>query len=296
MTHRHQHGFTLVELIISITLVGILAVVAVPMLRTPMAAYKDASRRADLTAELDASVAKMRDDLAQALPNSIRIRPVGARWFLEYLQVRAYGRYRAAATAVACPNDMLEFALPAEGCFTTLGPLQQSSAPVPGSDWVVVNALATSGIVGEDPYFGGAASPANGVKSRLLNNLPSGINRVITVTPHRFPLPPAVTSQQFYIVAQPVSYECNPATRRLTRYDGYSIAAVQPIAFPAAGAAPLATKIASCSFRYQPTAVPGAIGRGGIVSVWLRYSAPPVGAATPEAVESFAEISVREPA
>lgn len=290
---RHQHGFTLVELIISITLVGILAVVAVPMLRTPMAAYKDATRRADLTAQLDASVAKMRDDLAQALPNSIRVRQVGTRWFLEYLQVRAFGRYRAAVTATACPNDMLEFALPAEGCFTTLGPLQQSSAPVPGSDWVVVHALATSGIVGQDPYFGGATSPAGGVKSRLLNNLPSGTNRVITMTPHQFPLPPAVTSRQFYIVAQPVSYECNPATRRLTRYDGYAIAAVQPIAFPAAGAAPLATQVAACSFSYQAT---GALGRGGIVSVWLRYSAPPVGAATPEAIESFAEISVREPA
>jgi MSHA biogenesis protein MshO len=117
---QRTRGFTLVELIVSITLVGILAVVAVPLVRTPMAAYMDATRRADLTGELDASVARMRDDLAQALPNSIRVRQVaGGRYFLEFLQVRASGRYRIAKNigAPSCPatcsvpndNDVLDF-------------------------------------------------------------------------------------------------------------------------------------------------------------------------------------------
>jgi MSHA biogenesis protein MshO len=288
---RRQQGFTLVELVVAITLLGILSVVVVPMLRTPMSAYMDAAHRADLAAELDASVAKMRDDLAQALPNSIRVRQVGTRYFLEYLPVRAWGRYRAAASAAACPNDMLELGVAGEACFTTLGPLQ-GSAPVPGSDWVIVNPIATNGVVGEDPYVGGATAPAGGVKSRLTAVAPAAGGSRIAITPHLFPAT-APASRQFYIVAQPVSYECNPATGRLTRYDGYAIAAVQPIAFPAAGAAPLATLIGACTFRYDPTGTPG---RGGVVSIWLRYSLPSAGTGAPEWIESFAAIGVREPA
>jgi MSHA biogenesis protein MshO len=289
-----QHGFTLVELIVSITLLGILAVVAVPMLRTPMAAYMDAQHRADLAAELDASVAKMRDDLAQALPNSVRRTTLGPQQiFIEFLQVRAWGRYRTSAKAAACPNDQLEFGLPGEGCFTALGPLQ-GAAPVAGSDWVIANPIGPGSGVGGDPYFGGATAPAGGVKSRLLAApLAVGTETRITVTPHSFALEPAVTAHQFYIVSGPVSYECNKTTGRLTRYAGYAIAAAQPTAFGAGVGTPLATLINDCDMR--PTAT-GAAGRGGIVSLWLKLSLPSAGTGMPESVESFTVVSMREPA
>ncbi len=302
-----EGGFTLIELIVSITLVGILAVVAVPMLRVPMVAYTDATQRALLASEMDASVGKMRDDLAQAMPNSVRVRQVGARQFLEYLPVRMVGRYRAAAPTTAIPlqcpatcsgagnNDVLQFASCNESCFTALGQ-PQGAPPVAGADWVVVNPIATTatpglpGVVSQDPYFGGATSPPNGVKSRLLTYTPAAGHR-ITMTPHQFPAPPAAASRQFYVVGTPVSYECNPATGRLTRHDGYAIAAVQPTAFPAGGA-PLATSIAACTFRYDATGGPG---RGGLVSVWLRFSQPSAETRQPESIESFSEFSVREP-
>ena len=299
---RAQHGFTLVELIISITLVGILAVVAVPMVRTPMAAYMDATHRAELAAQLDTSVAKMRDDLALALPNSIRVRVVGQRRFLEFMPVRASGRYRSVASALACPNDKFEPSLATESCFTALGPLQLwgSSAPVAGSDWVVVNPINSvpPTVVSQDPYFGGATAPPNGVKSRFQGSLPVGIQTRITITPHLFPADAA--SRQFYIVSTPVSYECNPATGQLTRYDNYAIAAVQPIVFPAGSGAPLSTLIGPpsavnppCEILYTRT---GALGRGGVVSVRLRFTLPAAGTGVPETIESFSVISVREPA
>jgi MSHA biogenesis protein MshO len=289
--NRHSRGFTLVELIVSITLVGILSVVAVPMVRTPMQAYMDATLRAELSAQLDASVARMRDDLALAMPNSVRVRNIGARYFVEFLPMRASGRYRSATTTTLCPNDKLEFGLATEGCFTTLGPLQMRSALVPGSDWVVVNPFNPAGTVGQNPYFGGATAPPDGVKSRLLTFTPGASENRITITPHRFLNEPV--NHQFYIVSNPVSYECNPATRRLTRYEGYAIAAAQPSVFPAASAAPLATVIGDCQIRYTPTPAPG--GRGGVVSVWLQYRLPSAGSRPPETIESFSAISVREP-
>ena len=39
-------GFTLVELVVAITLLGILAMVTVPLLQLPMSAYVEATRRA----------------------------------------------------------------------------------------------------------------------------------------------------------------------------------------------------------------------------------------------------------
>lgn len=292
-----MRGFTLVELIISITLVGILAVVAVPMLRMPMTAYMDAAHRADLTGELDAGVGKLRDDFAKALPNSIRTTQLGARWFIEYLEVRAWGRYRALPAIPAgpqsCPNpadtDVLQLTLN-ETCFITFGPLQ-GSAPVVGTDWVVVNPLASTGAVA-NPYFGGVATPAGGIKSRLQGLVPAllpGSSR-ITMSPHQ--MPAGTPSRQFYIVSTPVSYECDPATRRLTRYSGYAITAAQPTAFAVANSAPLATLVGACSIRYQAT---GAPGRGGIVSVWLRFTMNTAGTGVPESIDSFSEFSVREP-
>jgi len=294
-----NRGFTLVELVVSITLLAILATAAVPMLRLPMSAYMDAALRSDLRSEMDTAAAKLRDDLAQAMPNSVRVQQVGGRWYLEYLQVRAYGRYRSgpAPGLQSCPatcsvplnNDVLEFAC-SESCFTTLGPLQ-GSAPVAGADYVVVNPLGP-GVPGGDPYAGGATTPPGSVKTRLQGVAAVGSDSRITIAPYQFATPSA--SRQFYIVAMPVTYECNPATQRLTRYWGYSIAAVQPAAFGAAvNNAPLATVVSTCRFAYTPT---GALGRGGVVSMWLRFTRQSTGMGFSESVESLAEFSVKEPA
>lgn len=301
--HRRRfrcRGFTLVELVVSITLLAILATAAVPMLRLPMAAYMDAALRSDLRSEMDTTAAKLRDDLSQAMPNSVRVRRVGVRWYLEYLQVRAYGRYRAVAASgpqscpATCGTDDLLFTC-SDSCFTTLGPLQ-GGVPVPVSDYVVVNPLGP-GVAGGDPYAGGAATPPGSVKTRLQSVAAAGSDSRITIAPYQFSAPSA--SRQFYIVATPVTYECNRATQRLTRYWGYAIRATQPAAFGAAvNSAPLATLVSDCLFDYTPTPPPtpiGAPGRGGVVSIWLRFTQRSLGTGFEESVESLAEFSVKEP-
>src|SRR5439155_13518082 len=95
MTMRRHHGFTLVEMVVSIALISIIALVAAPMLRLPLSAWLDATRRAEMTNALEAVNSKLADDLRRALPNSVRVRTVGARGLLETLEVRAWGRHRA---------------------------------------------------------------------------------------------------------------------------------------------------------------------------------------------------------
>lgn len=291
-------GFTLVEMVVAITLLGLLAMVMVPLLQLPMSAHLSAARRAALASELDVSVTRMRADLAQALPNSVRVRQAGARQFVEYLEVRASGRFRAGASggAQSCPatcsapgaNDVMEFAC-VESCFTTLGPLD-GGAPVAGSDWVVINPLG-AGVANGDPYFGGSATPPGGIKSRLQAIAAVGTDQRLTMTPHSFALAPA--NRRFYVVATPVSYECNPATQRLTRHSGYAVAAAQPIAFAGATSAPLATRVSACRFTFTPT---GGVGGGGLLSVWLRTAQPVthLGPGQAESAEAVVEFGVRE--
>jgi MSHA biogenesis protein MshO len=293
---RRTRGFTLVEMVIAIALIGLLSVMAAPLLRIPLAAWMDASRRADLGASTDLVQGKLAADLARALPGSVRVRQIGSRVWLEYLEVRAQGRHRAGlgVGAPACPaacnapggNDMLEAAC-SESCFTTLGPLL-GDAPVPGTDWVVVNPLGPA-VPGANPYFGGSAAVAGGIKTRLLGTaaVPGGTR--LQLAAHNFPA--IAASRRFYLVAQPVSLECNPTTQRLTRHTGYAIAALQPTAFAGAQSVPVADNVAACSLRFTPA---GALARSGVVSVWLRLARAASDTGAPESIEFNGQYAVSE--
>jgi len=290
-----RRGFTLVELVVAITLLSTLALVAVPMLRMPMAAYLESAARVDVATELDTVQTRLNADLARALPNSLRLRTAGGRQLLEFLEVRAEGRHRAgtsgAAQACATPcaalgnNDSLEAAC-SERCFTSLGPAV-GDVPMPGTDYVVVNPLGP-GVPNGDPYFGGAAAAAGGIKSRLNATaaLPGGGTR-FNIAPHSFPA--LAASRRYFVVSGPVSYECNPATQRLTRHDSYAIAALQPAAFAGAQSADLASGITACSFVYTRTSA-----RGGVLSLWLRFTRPVSAGAPPEFSELVLSAAVNE--
>ena len=293
---QRQRGFTLVEMIIAITLMGLLSVMAAPLLRMPMVAWMDASRRAELGISADVLQSKLASDLTRALPNSVRVQTVGGRTFLEYLEVRAQGRHRAGVVAAtqACPavcstpggQDMLEAGC-AETCFTSLGPLL-GDPPVAGTDWVVVNPLSPVGALG-NPYLGGNAAVAGGIKVRLQNSAAASDGVRLRHAAHSYPALSA--SRRFYLVASPVTYECNPGNRRVLRHSGYAISALQPVVFTGAISVPVASDLAACSLRYAPA---GAGNRGGLVSAWFRLSriASDTGAA--ESLETSSQTAVSE--
>ncbi len=271
---RRAAGFTLVEMIIAITLLSVLALATVPMLRLPLQAYMDTQRRADAMQSMDTVHSKLQADLANALPGSLRVRQVGTRWLLEYLEVRAHGRHRAgpSGAALSCPaacaaagnNDALEAACP-EACFTALGGVA-GSAPVAGTDWVVVNPLG-AGVPGGDPWAGGGAIVPGGIKSRLTASAAAPDGLRLSMTAHSFPA--LAASRRFWLVSQPVTWDCNPATGRIQRWWGYPLAAVQPIAFAGGtNTAPVADGLAACRFSVTPS---GGEGRS-TVTAWFRLT------------------------
>lgn len=290
-TSGTQRGLSLVEMVISITLIGVLAVMAAPMLRLPLAAWSEATQRSELVQAAELINSQLATDLQRALPGSARVRTVGSRVLLEFLQVRASGRHRAGPSLAVqqCPapcslpgnNDALETGCP-ETCFTSLGQLE-GDPPVPGADWIVVNPRGP-GIPGGDPWFGGNAAVPGGIKVRLtaMQAAPEGQR----LRHGAFVFGALAPSRSFYIVAAPVSWDCNPATGTLTRASGYAIAATQPLVFGGAtSVAVLDRGVAACGFSVAA----GGGDASGTVSarVGLQRSAP--GATTVERFELVAQ-------
>ena len=289
-----QRGFSLVEMVISITLIGVLAVMAAPMLRLPLAAWSEATQRSELVQAAELINSQLATDLQRALPGSARVRSVGTRVLLEFLEVRATGRHRAGLSLAAqqCPalcslpgnNDALETGCP-ETCFTSLGPLE-GDPPVVGSDWIVVNPQGP-GVPGGDPWFGGNAAVAGGIKVRLtaLQAVPEG--QRLRHGAHIFTA--VAPSRRFYIVAAPVSWDCNPAAGTLTRASGYAIAANQPVAFGGAtSSAVLDRGVAACGF----TVTAGGGDTSGTVSVRVQLQRAAPGATTVERFELVAQYAL----
>ena len=67
-----EHGFTLVESIMTILLLGILAMVTIPFLRQATEAYLDAQSYADLTAHGRQAMERLSRELRNAVPNSVQ--------------------------------------------------------------------------------------------------------------------------------------------------------------------------------------------------------------------------------
>jgi len=272
-----QTGFSLVEAVVVIAISGIIVAAVAVFIRSPLTGYVDTALRAELTDIADTALRRIGRDLHTALPNSIRVTSVGSVYFLEYLEVRTGGRYRAdtsgAATAPACPDndarvtddDILSFyaspSVATDTCFKTLGNIP-NRAQIVTTDYVVVFNL---GIPGASAY----ESP-NTNKSLISSTSTSGNEDRIAFTAQtfRFPSP----GNRFHVITGPVSYVCDPVGGTLRRYSGYAIQASQP---NSTGAAPLSTApvnallashVSACSFTYNTAVV---AQRDGLVTMSL---------------------------
>ena len=265
------------EAVVVIAITGIIVAAVAQFIRAPVAGYVDTALRAELTDIADTALRRIGRDLRTALPNSIRVTSVGSVFYLEYLEVRTGGRYRAVtsggATSPVCPsddtrvtdNDILSFyaspSVATDTCFKTLGNIP-NRAQIVNTDYVVVFNL---GIPGASAY----ESP-NTNKSLISSTSTSGNEDKIAFTAQTFRLPSP--GSRFHVITGPVSYVCDPVGGTLRRYSGYAIQASQP---NSTGAAPLssapvnallASHVSACSFTYNAAV---AAQRNGLVVMSL---------------------------
>ena len=217
-------GFTLIELVVVITIAAIVAVFMMFFLQAPVDVFMADSTRADLVDSADHILRSVDADVRTALPNSVRQSAAGGVLALELLETsgvaRYYGpgdkQYLGGAQQIA---EELSIGAP-DISFYTLGLFAPASAP-----------LGYLAIDNQVPPL--AYTPGAGVMTPTATAFT--INAVGATNEDRVQLPaPGMDfvsgspTHSVFLISSPVSYLCDAAAGTLTRYAGYAPAAAQP--------------------------------------------------------------------
>lgn len=235
---RYAQGFTLVETIMVIVIIGILGAMVAVFIKRPVDAYMDNARRAALSDVADTAVRRMSRDIHKALPNSIR-QPSSNNQCIEFIPTKTGGRYRSETNSTGA-GDILDFTT-ADTSFDMFGlnstlPADQQIAP---NDIIAIYNL---GILNANAYNADNTSTVTAVAAGGLAN-----ETHISITGKQFPL--ASGSNRFHVIPaneKIVSYVCDTVNHVLIRTADYAYTT----SCPSTGAV-LAQNVSSCNFVYD---------------------------------------------
>jgi MSHA biogenesis protein MshO len=270
-TLSYQRGVTMIEMIVVIVITGIIAGVVALFIRLPVQGYADAVARATATDAADLTLRRMARDIRLALPNSVRLQSSAAPdvRYLEFMQTTGGLRYLAEDDIGAAPGSLyLDWNDSSKTSFDVVGGLPSGRhAPVVG-DYVVVYNLGELQEPGDAYNCSGLCNrgriksfPATG-RIELESNpfAAQAGGGVVLMSP----------GKRMHVVSSAVTYACELATGKLTRYWDYPISALQPTP-PAGGkSALLAMNVKSCDFQYASLASQ----RSGLVGLSIGIKIP----------------------
>lgn len=248
-------GFTLVEVIVTVALLGIIVGVMAVVLQKPLEGQIRAQRRTEISDVADTALRRAGRDVRLAVPNSIRLTTSGGTLYLELMLTRTGGRYRSQLDdGTLTGENPLDFAA-ADTVFDTLGPLSTLTGQVPqAGDFVVIHNL---GITGANLWAGDNRSAIAGGGYAAGGGASASEDR-ITIASKLFPLESA--GRRFQVASGPVTLECVPGTVDangngtgvLRRVSGYTPNATQPTGSyagsPISGL--LASNVTTCDVQY----------------------------------------------
>lgn len=293
-------GFTLVEMIIAITITGVIAGMVAVFLKAPIDAYVDSARRAALTDVADTAVRRIARDVHLALPNSVRNpgNGNGSDQCVEFMPTKIGGRYRAKTDSAGNGNP-LDFTLVDDDFdddfddgFDMLwrnGALPESYQLAAG-DIVVVYNVSSDDSASGNAYMGNNAIQIAGLaEDAVANTTAVSFVDASTGTPfNRKQLPSESPFYRFQVVPSSehvVAYVCSDVgtaggsgTGTLSRLRRtLTDARAQPADCAAmaggATAALLADNVSACSLHYEPPGSgTGVNSRNGILAISLEIT------------------------
>jgi MSHA biogenesis protein MshO len=250
---KRQRGFTLVELVIVVVLVGAIGGILALQLAPTMRGYIAVGKRAALTDQADSALRRIVTEVRAAVPNSLRLATPEC---LELVPTIDGGRYRTGPDVAPgrSGDAYLDYDSPATA-FDVVTPFTTA----PAVDDLVVIGNQNPG----DVYSRSNVSTITGVAPHTGADAWKGSYR-LAVTPTRIPF--GYEGGRFVVVPggeQSVSYVCREGVlSRVTRPLTTLASCPDP-----AGAPVLATNVASCAFIYSSNQ--GATQQSGFVQLQL---------------------------
>ena len=256
---RSQAGFTIVELVVVMTLTMLITGVMGSFMVRPMEGYFDTSRRAELINVAQSAIQRVARDARRALPNSVRVS--GDQLTVEILHTLDGGRYRAEPGTNTGPvdhtatADVIDFS--GDTSWNILGRFNTSNftydVALPAGTRVAIYPI------GATIFADAAADATPGMITASTTTVTisndTDEDQIQLSASHEFPL--TSPRRRLYIVDTPVTFQCNTGAGTLFRYSGYAIASAQPtnplIAPLLGGESALVTnKVSACEFTYAP--------------------------------------------
>lgn len=237
---RDDRGFTLVEMVVAITISAILMGTIAMIMSRPLQSYVEQSRRSQLVDTSDRIGRMLGNDLAKALPNSVRIDNVGNVKVVQMLEVSdvLYYKQEPLGATPAQAAAGLKFTA-ADTLFDAYGSFTSNSS------LLVINDMV------------GAAYGAGGVISADTSGAQAFGTHSVTLAPaFQFPNGSSSTNRLFAINKSPITYVCNLASGILTRFTDHARNAAMPadetdaqLNSPGSLSSVLATGVTACAFQ-----------------------------------------------
>lgn len=256
---RPPAGYTLVEAVVTIVIVGVLAGIAAVFIVRPMQGYADLSRRAALVEAGESALRRMARDIRLALPNSVRRQNPASGFALELIPTLDGAKYNIRGT------DYERLRFNGDDNFDVFGCFRNPATKTLSGIRLAINSRGVS----PDEVYADAQRP---VGQESLITPASGLTVTFdpaTLCPssgwdHITLKDPATgnlrehnfrgesPNQRLFVVTTAVSYVCDIAAGTLTRYAGYAIPQTQPVTaadFAALGAtgAVVVDRIEACN-------------------------------------------------
>jgi MSHA biogenesis protein MshO len=252
-------GFSLMELIVVITVIGILGISALTFFRPAVDSYFDTRRRADLSDMADGALRRMGREVRAAVPNSVQT--YGTPCF-RFVRTVSGGRYRKHEDMTRGDSKALDLTQQPPHQFDVLSPLQAAVG-----DWIVIGNQT-----GSDVYAGhnrAAITASNAIDPglgtvRLSMAAMNSTNAPFSYTDGRFMVTPRTNPVVTYVCSgaglSPAGTGTGTLRRITSDFGGGDILNTCP-----AGGEPLARHVSACRFLYSSGH--GATQQSGLV--WM---------------------------